>query len=84
MEIRTDYTGVGKIQYLLGQKKIPVLQADYTDIVALRVILPVRSEKKFCQDVTEATNGKAEIRKEETLYYAELDGRILMGEEMKA
>ena len=84
MEIRTDYTGVGKIQYLLGQKKIPVLQADYTDIVALRVILPVREEKKFCQDVTEATNGKAEIRKEETLYYAELDGRILMGEEMKA
>lgn len=83
LEIGTDYTGVGKIQYLLGQKKIPILQADYTDSVVLHVILPVWEEKQFCKDVTEATNGKAEIKKGDILYYAELEGKILMGEELR-
>ena len=84
LEIRTDYTGVGKIQYLLGQKKIPILQSDYTENVLLRVILPVQEEKKFCGDVTEATNGRAEIEKKDTCYYAELDGSVLMGEDLAA
>ena len=83
LEIQTDYTGIGKIQYLLGQKKIPVLQTDYTDSVALKVILPAVDEKKFCQDVTEATNGRAVINRKEMTYYAQLDGKILMNEELR-
>jgi uncharacterized YigZ family protein len=81
LEVHTDYTGLGKLQYLLGQQKIPVLRTDYTDQVALQVILPAAREKAFAADVTEATSGKAEIRKLDSLYYAEHQGRILIGEE---
>ena len=31
--IETDYNGIGKIQYLLGQRGIPILESEYTDQV---------------------------------------------------
>ena len=83
LEIRTDYTGLGKIQYLLGRQRIPVLNTEYTDQVALRVILPAGEEKKFLRDVTEATSGRAVTDKVDTLYYAELNGRVLMREDLR-
>ena len=36
LEIGTDYNGVGKIQYLIGENKIPVLESEYTDKVRFR------------------------------------------------
>ena len=39
LEIRTDYTGLGKIQYILGQRGIRMLNSEYTDIVRLEVLL---------------------------------------------
>lgn len=34
--IETDYNGIGKIQYLLGQRGIPILESEYTDQVKIR------------------------------------------------
>ena len=31
LSVTTDYNGVGKLQYLFGQKEIPILSAEYTD-----------------------------------------------------
>ena len=84
LTLQTDYNGVGKIQYLLGQEKIPTLQADYTESVSLKIILPVFKEKSFCQKLTEATSGRVQIQREAPVYYAELDGRVLLGEELRA
>ena len=67
MEIRTNYISARRIQPLLRQRKISVLQVDYTDIVTLLVIIPIWKEKQFYQDVSNATNGQAEIKKKETL-----------------
>ena len=36
LEIGTDYNGVGKIQYLIGENKIPVLESEYTDATNAR------------------------------------------------
>ena len=38
--IETDYNGIGKIQYLLGQRGIPILESEYTDQVKIRVLVP--------------------------------------------
>ena len=83
LEIHTDYTGLGKLQYLLGQQKIPVLQTDYTDQVSLRVILPASREAGFRRDVTEATSGKADVQTLDSLYFAELAGQVLMGDDLR-
>ena len=61
IEIGTDYNGVGKIQYLIGERKIPTLNSEYTDKVKIQVILPISDVDKFCADLTESTNGRAKI-----------------------
>ena len=40
MEIQSDYNGIGKIQYLLAEDKVPVLDTEYTDKVTMQVLLP--------------------------------------------
>ena len=42
LEIAADYTGLGKIQYILGQRGIPILHSEYTDTVRLEVLLSDR------------------------------------------
>ena len=41
IEIGTDYNGVGKLQYLFGQKKIPVLDAQYAEDVKFRILVKI-------------------------------------------
>lgn len=83
LEIGTDYQGVGKIQYLIGEKKVPVLESEYTDTVKFRILLPIGEKERFVADMIEATNGRAVIQEKEKLYYAVLDGKVLMGEELR-
>lgn len=67
--IKTDYNGIGKLQYLLGQKGLTIEDADYGQGVVFGVKVPWEDETSFLADVTEATAGKAEIEKLEDLYY---------------
>lgn len=78
LEIVTDYTGIGKIQYIAGERKIPVLDSEYTDKVKLRLLVPLGDVSEVQKAVTEATCGRADMRKEKDLYYAVLDGEILV------
>ncbi len=71
LEIGTDYTGIGKILYLLGQKGIEPLNSDYTDLVVLRIVIPVEEEETMRREITEATLGKARIEKKQELFYVE-------------
>lgn len=77
MEIRSDYTGIGKIQYLLASRQIPVLDTQYTDQVVTEVLLPKGQVDQVRAEITEGTNGRAEMRETEELYFAVLDGEIL-------
>lgn len=78
LEITTDYTGIGKIQYIAGERKIPVLDSEYTDKVRLRLLVPHGDAAEVQKAVTEATSGRAGMRKEKDLYYAVLDGEVLV------
>ena len=84
-EIGTDYTGLGKIQYLLGQKGIKTLESQYTDAytdkVLMKVILPYDQEQCVVSEITEGTNGQAVIEKGDSCYFAEDGKEILVFEE---
>ena len=40
MEIITDYTGIGKIQYIAGEQRLPILDTEYTDKVVVHLLVP--------------------------------------------
>ena len=76
-EIGTDYTGLGKIQYILGQRQISVQDTQYTDKVLMKVILPYDQEQCVVSEITEGTNGQAVIEKGNSCYFAE-DGKEIL------
>lgn len=77
LKIQTDYTGIGKIQYLLGQKKIPTMDSQYTEVVTLKVLVPCPQLEAFRKEVTEVTSGQAVMEKNEELMFTILDGEVL-------
>ena len=76
--IATDYTGFGKIQYILGQREIPILDTSYTDKVEIIVLIPVEAEESVRCEVIEGTNGQAEIEAGEECYFAEVNKEMIL------
>ena len=70
LEVTTDYTGIGKIQYLAGERSIPILDSEYTDKVVLKLLVPEPELEGVRKAITEATSGRAAMKKEKSLYYA--------------
>ena len=76
--IGTDYTGMGKIQYLLAQKELPILDTVYTEQVELQVLVPMEECEKLEKEIIEATNAKAAISWEEELYFAKEEKNLII------
>lgn len=81
LEIDTDYTGLGKIQYILGQRGVTILHSEYTDKVKLQVLLPIEEVEKVTAEIIEGTNGQADIEKEKDCWFAKIDGEMYIFEE---
>ena len=77
LKITTDYTGIGKIQYIAGERNIPVLDSEYTDKVVMKLLVPVQDVGSVEKAITEGTNGRAGIEKDQELYYTVTDGNVL-------
>ena len=75
--VGTDYNGIGKLQYLFGQRQIPILEAEYTDQVQFTVLVPVSRVQEIRKAVTEATSGQASMEEVRDLYFAEVDGEYV-------
>lgn len=76
LEIRTDYTGLGKIQYILGQRGITILDAVYTEDVMLTVLIPEEMKRELVAEITEGTNGQAKMEEKESCYFGIIDDEI--------
>lgn len=73
IRISTDYTDLGKIQYLLGNKGIPVLDSQYSDKVELTVRIPAEESDNLIKELTESTGARAVMEILENGYYMEKD-----------
>lgn len=76
--IQTDYTGLGKIQYILGQRGLTILNSEYTDKVVLEVLLPEAVVKQVTSEIIEGTNGQAVIHMLEECYFANVEGEMMI------
>ena len=80
-EVGTDYNGVGKLQYLFGQRKIPIIDSEYAEAVKMQVLMPSGEAQAIKKAVTEATNARASITDIKELYYAVSEGEYLLFED---
>ena len=69
MLIKTDYNGVGKIQYLLGSKDVVIQDSVYAADVQMTVLVPIEEYDRLCKELVEATNGRVGLEEIEKLYY---------------
>lgn len=69
MLIKTDYNGVGKIQYLLGSKDVVIQDSVYAADVQMTVLVPIEEYGRLCKELVEATNGRVGLEEVEKLYY---------------
>lgn len=76
ISIQTDYTGLGKIQYILGQRGLTILHSVYTDKVDLEVLLPEDEIVTVMAEIREGTNGQAMMELQEECYFANIDGEM--------
>ena len=59
LRIGTDYTGLGKIQYLLAQRGIDILDTVYTDRVEILTAAAGDTVESLKKEITEGTSGQA-------------------------
>ena len=72
----TDYTGIGKIQYIAGERSLPILDSEYTDKVVLKLLVPDDQIEEVKKTITEGTNGRAGLEKDAELYFAKVNGEV--------
>lgn len=78
LEISTDYNGVGKIQYLLGQNGIDILKSEYGQDVRMELLVPEDVIEEIITGITEVTAGKASIQKGKNLFFAKNQKELLV------
>ena len=78
LEIGTDYNGIGKIQYLLGQRGLTITDTRYSDVVEIETLVPEDELKALKADITEGTNGRARFQKETPVCFAFRDGQPVL------
>ncbi len=77
LKIKTDYTGLGKIQYLLGQRSTPIIDTTYTEEVAITIVVSQEEENSIIHEIIEATNAKSMVERVEECWFA------IIGKEIK-
>ena len=69
IQIDTDYNGIGKILYFMGQKGLTQESSEYTDKVRIVVLVPGEEAEHFCKEVTELTAGRSKLEVLEEVFY---------------
>lgn len=76
--IRTDYTGIGRLQYLFAQEKLTVMDTAYEADVLVKAVIPENEKKRIEKTIIEQTNGTAKLEWGDEVTFAEYDGGVLL------
>ena len=77
VKIQTDYTTLGKIQYLLGQKGVQIIDSVYQENVEIFVYISKEEETVLQRDITEVTNGQTVVERIEECSFANVEGQMI-------
>lgn len=76
LTVSTDYNGLGKLQYMIAQKHLTLIDTLYTETVELQLMVPTESRQEVEKEITEVTSGSAKISWGETVLYAMVDKNL--------
>ncbi len=76
--ISTDYTDLGKIQYLLAQNDVMIEDSIYTDQVTIQALADVEQEDYICKKLVEGTSGRVGIIADGNVYFGEAAGEKMV------
>jgi len=76
--LTTDYTTLGKLQYLIAAHGVHTLDSQYTDSVTLYLLIPNEIYEDFSVLILDSTGGKVTLNHEEDLHYANVSGEIIL------
>lgn len=74
--ITAEYPDLGRIQYLLGERGIPVLASAYAEKVDLEALVPAGEKEALLEELTDGTGGRAILAERGACFYAKEDGKI--------
>ena len=74
--VNTDYNGLGKLQYLFGQKEISILESEYAADVKMTVLIPEERKQEMEKAIIEQTNGTAGLTWGDAAIYAVIEKEV--------
>lgn len=79
--VRTDYNGIGKLQYIAGKLELTTLDTSYTENVVMVLLVPEELCNKLLKEITEATAGQAQTEVSDEICFALLEGKPILFED---
>lgn len=67
--VLTDYNGIGKVQYILGQLGLRIAESEYTQAVRMKLLVPQEDVGKLCKELMEVTAGKVKLEEKGNYYF---------------
>lgn len=74
--LATEYGDLGKIQYILGERNICIIESSYTERVELACVVPVEEWEALCEALTEGSGGRVSMEKGERCQFGYVDGQV--------
>lgn len=78
LSVQTDYTGLGKLQYLFASENITLEETEYTENVTIHAVIPEESTESIIKKITEATNGTAKTEWGDDIVFAECNQQVII------
>lgn len=78
LNIRTDYSGFGKLEYYFNRNGICVSSVEYAADVAIIVLVPEEKQETVYEGIVEQTNGAALLEWGQETIYAQVGKEILL------
>ena len=74
LKMESDYSGFGKIQYLLGQRGLFIMNSEYSEVVTVEALIPEELLASLQEDITEKTNGRIKYLETQAVCFAMVNG----------
>ena len=75
--ISTDYNDYGKIEYVLREKNLPILNTVFEANVTIESVVPLDMVDDFNKNLADKTAGRATVISDDPIKYDILEGKLL-------
>lgn len=78
LKVDTDYSGLGKVQYILAEAGITTMDSEYGEHVSLTVLAPVDEAEGLKKKLIEGTSGRCGLEKLDCVYFGVDQGTVIL------